>query len=139
MTFEDARPFLEQNHRSVVTTHRRNGATQISIVSSGAMNGAAVFVSRSDSAKLTNLRRAPRCTVMTTKADWSGYAVVEGKAEIQDWDSVDAKDLRLLLRDAYMACGDTEHPNWQEFDRVMMEERRAVVLVHPEHVYGLFR
>ena len=78
--------------RGVVTTHRRNGATQISIVSSGAMNGAAVFVSRSDSAKLTNLRRAPRCTVMATKADWSGYAVVEGKAEIQDWDSVNAKD-----------------------------------------------
>ena len=66
-------------------------------------------------------------------------AVVEGKAEIQDWDSVNAKDLRLLLRDAYKACGDTEHPNWQEFDKVMMEERRAVVLVHPEHVYGLFR
>ena len=139
MTFEDVRPFFEQNHRGVVTTYRRNEATQVSIVASGAMEGAIVFVSRGDSAKLANLKRDPRCTVMATQADWSSYAVVEGNAEIRGWDNMDPEELRLLLRDAYSACGDTEHPNWNEFDRVMREERRAVVLVRPEHGYGLFR
>ncbi len=78
MTFEDIKPFFEQNHRGVVTTRRRNGAVQASIVASGVMGDAVVFVSRGDSAKIANIKRDPGCTVMATKADWSSYAVWRG-------------------------------------------------------------
>lgn len=139
MTFEDIKPFFEQNHRGVVTTRRRNGAVQASIVASGVMGDAVVFVSRRDSAKIANIKRDPGCTVMATKADWSSYAVVEGTAEIRGWDNLDPEQLRLLLRDAYRACGSSEHPDWEEYDRVMRDERRSVVLVKPSHVYGMIR
>ena len=86
-----------------------------------------------------NLRRDPRCSVLTVKPDWSEYAVVEGTAEIHSWDNTDPDKIRLLLRDVYRACGGGEHSDWDECDRVMKRERRAVVMVKPSHVYGLWR
>jgi hypothetical protein len=31
---------------------------------------------------------------------------------------------------------DSEYPNWDEYDRAMIDERRAVIIVVPEHIYG---
>ena len=138
MTIDDVRSFLEENHRGVVTTFRKNGAGQMSILLCGFYRGGVVFVVRGDTAKLANLRRDPRCTVLAVKPDWSEYAVVEGTAEISSWDNTGAEEIRLLLREAYRACGG-EHPDWNEYDRVMRQDKRAVVMVRPSHVYGLRR
>jgi hypothetical protein len=40
-----------------------------------------------------------------------------------------------LLREVFTAAGG-EHDNWAEYDRVMAEQRRTVVLVEPGRVYG---
>ncbi len=139
MTFADALPFLRGNHRGVVTTYRKDGAAQMSILLCGEHHGKVVFVVRGNTAKLANLRRDPRCSVLSVKPDWSEYVVVEGVAETRSWDNTDAEELRLFLREAYRACGGGEHPNWEGYDRVMKQERRAVVLVQPERIYGLRR
>ena len=139
MNIDHIRPFLEANHRGVVTTFRKSGAAQISILLAGFYKETVVFVVRGDTAKLANLRRDPRCSVLTVKPDWSEYAVVEGTAEIHSLDNTDPEKIRLLLRDAYRACGGGEHSDWDEYDRVMKQERRAVVMVKPSHVYGLWR
>ena len=136
MTIDRVHSFLEQNHSGVVTTFRKNGAAQMSILASGSYREAAVFVVKGNTAKLANLRRDPRCTVLTVKPDWSGYAVVEGTAEIHSRDNTDPEELRILLREAYRACGGSEHPDWEEYDQVMKRERRAVIMVRPSHGYG---
>ena len=59
MTLDDIRPFLEAEHHGVVTTFRRNGTAQMSIVASGIYRDQAVFVARGDTAKLGNLTRGP--------------------------------------------------------------------------------
>jgi len=112
MTLDDVRPFLEENHRGVVTTFRRSGAAQMSILASGLYQESAVFVVSGNTAKLANLKRDPRCTVLTLRPDWSEYVVVEGDAEIHSWDNTEYEELRLLLRRAYTACGGGEHPDW---------------------------
>ena len=43
--------------------------------------------------------------------------------------------LRLLLREVFTAAGGT-HDDWDEYDRVMAEQRRTVVLVAPSRVYS---
>ena len=78
MNIDHIRPFLEVNHRGVVTTFRKSGATQISILLAGFYQETVVFVVQGNTAKLANLRRDPRCSVLTVKPDWSEYAVVEG-------------------------------------------------------------
>ena len=56
-----------------------------------------------------------------------------------DYDNTDAEILRPLLREVYMACSDTEHPDWNEYDQAMVKQKAVIVLVSPEKTYGLLR
>jgi PPOX class probable F420-dependent enzyme len=127
----------------VVNTLRPDGSVQSSVVNAGVLEppgggGAVVgLVAMGGSRKLANLRADPRITVVV-RAGWR-WATVEGDVEIigpdDPRDGVDAEGLRLLLRDVFVAAGGT-HDDWDEYDRVMAEGRRAAVLVRPRHVYG---
>lgn len=140
MEFEEARPFLESNHRGVITTMQRNGAMQNSIVVCGAYQGKAAFVSvRGSSAKVRNLRREPGCTVMAVDDGWRGCVVVEGEARLYDYRNTDKEEMRQMLRQVYRACGDKDHPDWEEYDRAMVTQDAVVVLVEPQRVYGQLR
>lgn len=137
MEFEEVRPFMESNHQGVITTQQRNGASQVSIVVCGAYQGNAAFVSvRGNSAKIRNLRRDPHCTVLAVTPDWRRYAAVQGEATLYDQKNTDAEELRVLLREVYRACGDKDHPDWDEYDRAMVEQDGVVVLVKPDWIYG---
>jgi hypothetical protein len=76
---------------------------------------------------------------VTFRKGWL-WATVEGCAELagpddpQPW-LTDAEQLRLLLREVFTAAGGT-HDDWDEYDRVMAEQRRTVVLVAPTRVYS---
>jgi len=135
MEFADVTPFLQEQHRGVVTTFKKSGLAQMSILVCGPYKGTVAFVIRSDTAKLVNLRRDPRCSVLVVKSDWSDYAVLSGRATIHDWSDTDHETLRVMLREVFIAAGGN-HDNWGEYDRVMREERRAVIMVKPEIVFG---
>ena len=51
MEFEEAARFMQTFHRGVVTTTKKNGAGQMSILSSGPYKGGAAFVARGSTAK----------------------------------------------------------------------------------------
>lgn len=88
--------------------------------------------------KLPNLRVRPQLAA-TFRSGWM-WATAEGRAELagpddgQPW-LADAEQLRLLLREVFTAAGGT-HDNWDEYDRVMAEQGRTVVLVTPTRVYS---
>lgn len=137
MDFEQARTFLKNNHRGVVTTFQRNGAAQSSIVVCGAYQDYLALVSvRGKSAKVRNLRRDPRCTVTATAADWRNYVVVEGKATLLDYHNTDAEEMRQKLREVFRVCGDGDHSDWEEYDRAMREQDGVIVLITPDRIYG---
>lgn len=140
MDFEDVRPFLETHHRGVIATRRPNGATHSSIVVCGAYDGHAAFVSvYPRSQKIRNLRRDPNCTVLAVTEDWRQWASIEGQAKLFDYSNMDAEEMRVMLREVYMSCSDTEHPDWDEYDQAMIDQEAVIVLVAPERVYGLLR
>lgn len=126
----------------VVTTLRGDGSAQSSVVNAGVMphplTGEQVvgLVAIGGARKLDNLRADPRVTVVA-RAGWQ-WATVEGDAEIIGPDDphpdVDAEGLRTLLRDIFRSAGGT-HDDWDTYDRVMAEERRAAVLVAPRRTY----
>ena len=64
---------------------------------------------------------------------------VEGNAKLLDSGNTGGEELRLLLRDVYRACGGGEHPDWDEYDKVMLEQGAVVVRVTPERAYGFIR
>jgi PPOX class probable F420-dependent enzyme len=127
---------------AVISTARADGTIQSSLVNAGVLadpdTGQQVvgFVTYGP-AKLANLRARPQVTV-TFRAGWE-WAAVEGRARIIGPDDpapgVDAERLRLLRREVFIAAGGT-HDDWDEYDRVMAAERRAVVLVTPTRIYS---
>ena len=133
---EIVKKFVSENHRAVLTTFRRNGAAQMSIVTTGAYSDGAAFTTTEDRAKLSNLKRDPRCSLLVSHESWWGYVVLEGRARVMAPDNTGAEELRLALRDVYRAASGEEHPDWDEYDRAMVDDRRAAVVVVPEHVYG---
>ena len=133
---ESVKKFVSENHRAVLTTFRRNGAAQMSIVTTGAYSDGAAFTTTEDRAKLANLKRDPRCSLLVSHESWWGYVVLEGRARVMAPDNTDAAELRLALRDVYRAASGEEHSDWDEYDRAMVDDRRAAVVVVPEHVYG---
>ena len=133
---DEARRFLSDNHMSVLSTTRRDGGTQMSIVTAGLYGDGMAFTTTVDRAKYKNLRRHPRASLLVSKNDWWGYLVLEGEATVLAPDNTDADELRLALRDVYRAAADREHPDWDEYDRAMADEGRAAVIIVPEKVYG---
>ena len=135
MLSESTKTFVGENHHGVLTTFRRSGAAQMSLILCAAYDDGVAFTTPGDRAKLRNLRRDPRCTLIVSQDDWWGYVVLEGQAKIMEADNMDAGELSDALREVYRRLGG-EHPDWDEYDRAMVEERRAVVVVVPEHIYG---
>ncbi len=128
---------------AVVSTVRADATVQASLVNVGllphpATGEPALGFTTYGKVKLANLRERPQLAV-TFKNGWQ-WATVEGRAELAGPDDAqpwlkDADQLRLLLRDVFTAAGGT-HDDWDEYDRVMAKERRAVVLIAPTRVYS---
>jgi PPOX class probable F420-dependent enzyme len=126
----------------VISTLRSAGSIQSSLVNAGVLphpaTGQTILgFATAGRIKLANLRARPQITA-TFRNGWR-WAAVEGLAELagpddpQPW--LDAEGLRQLRREIFTAAGG-EHDNWDEYDRVMSEERWTPVLIRPERIYS---
>ena len=136
MLSANVKEFVSANHQAVLTTFRKNGAAQMSIVTVGAYGDGVGFTTTEDRAKFHNLVRNPRCSLLVSKSDWWGYVVLEGQAKVLRRGESDDDELRDALRGIYRAASGQEHPDWEDYDRAMVADRRAAIIVVPEHVYG---
>jgi len=127
---------------AIVSTLRADSTIQSSLVNAGVLDHPSTSVPvlafvTYGRVKIANIRARPQVTT-TFKNGWQ-WATVEGNAELagpddpQSW--LDPERLRLLLRDVFTAAGG-RHLDWDEYDRVMAEQRRTVVLVTPTRVYS---
>jgi PPOX class probable F420-dependent enzyme len=142
-TLDDAVELGAREHGlAVISTLRADGTIHSSVVNAGVMRHPLVehpvlgFVTYGK-VKLANLRVRPQLTA-TFRSGWQ-WVAVEGYAELIGPDDphaeIDAERLRLLLRQAFSAAGG-RHDNWAEYDRVMVEQGRTLVLIEPTRIYG---
>ncbi|ORM30650.1 TIGR03618 family F420-dependent PPOX class oxidoreductase [Williamsia sp. 1135] len=142
-TVEDAVALSrDDNGLAIVATLRADNTIQSSMVNVGLLphpdTGESVlgFVTYGK-VKLNNLRARPQVTT-TFRQDWK-WATVEGTAEIagpedpQPW--LDDERLRGLRREVFIAAGGT-HDDWDEYDRVMAQQGRAVIFISITRVYS---
>ena len=135
MKIHHAMEFVGRHHRGVLATVRSNGLPQMSNIVYSAIDGA-VWVSVTDGrAKTANLRRDPRAVLHVSTDDFTGYVVMECDAELTevalDPDDATIAELRRLFRNV-----SGEHPDWDEFDRAMIDDGRLLVKLYPVHCYG---
>jgi hypothetical protein len=137
---DDVRTLAAGDHNlAVFVTSRADGAPQVSVVSAGVIDdpvdGApgVGIVAAGGSLKLRLLRRVGRATVVFKHGfQWAG--VSGGVRLIGPDDGAEyGLDVPATIRAVFEAAGGT-HENWDEFDRVMAEERRCAVFVRADSI-----
>ncbi len=131
-----AAEFLAGNHKAVLSTFRGNGQAQLSVVMTGPFRGGVGVSVTETRAKYKNLKRDSRCSLLVSKDDWWGFLVLEGTAEIIDATNSSDEQRLAALRELYEAISGEPHPDWAKYDAAMIEDRRAVVVVKPDRIYG---
>ena len=130
------------HHLGALAALKRDGRPQLSMVNYAfdpeAGGGPLVRVSVVDGrAKVANLRRDPRASLLVTSDDGWSYAVLEGDAELspvaraQDDPTVDE------LVELYRTIRGQDHPDWAEYRAAMVADGRLVLGIRVDRVYGL--
>lgn len=122
----------------VLATIKRNGRPQLSNVNYAyEPERRLIRISVTDDrAKTANLRRDSRASFHVSSADGWSYAVVEGTAELSPV-AVDPHDDTVAeLIDVYRAVRG-EHPDWDDYRQAMVADRRIVLRLPVERVYGM--
>lgn len=125
-------------HNGVLVTLKRDARPQLSNITYVVGSDGLIRVSVTDGrAKAANLRRDPRASLYVTRPDFWAYFVIEATAELSP-PAASPHDATVdELVDVYRAA-QGEHPDWEEYRRVMVEDRRLVVRLHPERAYGMW-
>ncbi len=129
--------FLHDNPQGVMTSFRRNGMPQLSIVTVYPRDGGVGVSITENRMKFKNLLRDPRCSLLVSHADWwSGFLVFEGTVELTHSGNTDPEKLRLARRSIFSATTRRRSRDWDEYDRIANEDKRVAMLLRPHHVYG---
>lgn len=122
---EPARRFLSDHHRAVLVTRRADGSLQSSPVAATMDGEGRVLVStREGLAKERNVTRDPRVSLCVVSDEWWGpWVHVDGQAEV-----VRQPEALDLLEDYYRRTAG-EHPDWDEYRRAMVTDRRVVLRI----------
>jgi PPOX class probable F420-dependent enzyme len=133
----DPRELLAQARIGVLATIKANGLPQLSPVTpSYDQQADIVYVSMTDGrAKTANLRRDPRAAIEVTSADGWAWATAEGTVTLTGPGTDPHGPEVEALVDYYRAAAG-EHPDWDEYRSVMVSDRRVLMTLAVERVYG---
>jgi PPOX class probable F420-dependent enzyme len=123
MDVADALAFLRANHNGVIATTRSDGSTQMSPITVGVDSEDRVVVSSRETAyKVRQLRARPRAALCAFTERFIGdWVQVEGPVEV-----LSMPDALEPLVDYYRDISG-EHPDWDEYRRVMVEDQRVLI------------
>jgi PPOX class probable F420-dependent enzyme len=125
-------------HRwGVLATIKRDGRPQLSNVGYAfdAEEGLVRVSVTADRVKTRNLQRDPRVGLHVASRDFWTWVVVEGTAELTAV-AADPHDATVEELITYYRGTAGEHPDWDDYRRAMVADRRLVVRFRPEHAYG---
>jgi PPOX class probable F420-dependent enzyme len=138
MTAEfDPYALLADSRLGVLATIKRDGRPQLSPVTPFYDRGAGLIqVSMTDGrAKTANLRRDPRAALEVTSPDGWAWATAEGTATLTGpGTDPNGPEVEALVRYYRSAAG--EHPDWDEYRSAMVSDRRVLMTMTVDRVYG---
>ena len=124
-----------------LATLKRDGRPQLSMINitfdpAASLLRASITDGR---AKVANLRRDPRASVLVHSRDGWSYAVLEGDVELSPVARAEDDATVEELVEVYRAVRGEDHPDWADYRRAMVQDRRLVLRLHVERVYGLIQ
>ncbi|MFF5244979.1 PPOX class F420-dependent oxidoreductase [Streptosporangium sp. NPDC000095] len=133
----DPRALLAESRLGVLATIKSDGRPQLSpVMPFYDPEAKVVYVSMTEGrAKTANLRRDPRATLEVTAPDGLAWATAEGTATLTGpGNDPHGPEVEALVRYYRLAAG--EHPDWDEYRAVMVSDRRVLMVMTVDHVYG---
>lgn len=129
---------LADNALGVLATIKRDGRPQLSNVSYRFdPRTPAIEVSITEPrAKTRNLRRDPRASLLVSSPDGWSYAVAEGNAVLSPPAAAPDDDTVESLITLYRNIAG-EHPDWDDYRRAMVLDRRVLLRLPIAHLYGM--
>ena len=119
--------FIRPRHHLIVTTRRLDGSLQSSPVSGGVdPDGRIVVSSYPERAKVTNIRRDPRVSVLVLSDDFGGpWVQVETTGTVIDLPEA----VEPLVE--YFRSISGEHPDWAEYRQAMIDQGKCLLRLEP--------
>ena len=129
---------ISGNSLGVLATIKRDGRPQLSNVSYwfDARHTALQVSVTEPRAKTRNLRRDPRASIHVSADDGWSYAVAEGDAVLTPPAAAPDDDTVEGLIALYRNIAG-EHPDWDDYRRAMVDERRVLLTLPITHLYGM--
>ena len=116
--------FVAPRHRGVLLTTRSDGRPQSSLVTMGLSRGEILISTYPERAKVHNVRRDPRVSVVVMSDEFNGEWVhVDGTARV-----VDLPDAVEELVE-YFRCISGEHSDWDEYREAMVRQGKCLIRV----------
>ncbi|MEX5636186.1 PPOX class F420-dependent oxidoreductase [Parafrankia sp. FMc2] len=131
------RTLLAESRLGVLATLKSDGRPQLSPVTPfyDPDAGTILISTREGLVKTANLRRDPRAALEVTSADGRAWATAEGTATLTGPGSdPHGPEVQALVTYYRSAAG--EHPDWNEYRSVMISDRRVLITITVQHVYG---
>jgi PPOX class probable F420-dependent enzyme len=133
----DPHTLIAESRLGVLATIKSNGVPQLSPVTPFYDRAAGlIYVSMTEGrAKTANLRRDPRAALEVTTPDGWGWATAEGRVTLTGPGSDPRGPEVEALVDYYRSAAG-EHPDWNEYRAVMVSDRRVLMAMSVDRVYG---
>jgi PPOX class probable F420-dependent enzyme len=139
MEIDRALDAARATNQSVLTTIRKDGRPQLSNVLHGVGDDGVIRISTTaDRAKYANLRRTPWAALHVNGESFWSYAVIEADVELSEVAAAPDDATVQELVDLYRSLSG-EHDDWGDYRRAMVADRRVVVRLRPNRVYGALR
>jgi PPOX class probable F420-dependent enzyme len=140
MDLPQAIEFARDRHAGVLVTIRRDGRPQLSnITYLMEPDGSTRISVTEDRAKTKNLRRDSRAELYVVGDTFWQYAVLDGTAQLSPPAAEPTDAVVEELVEIYRRVRGEDHPDWDDYRRAMVDERRVVLNFHPTTAYGMIR
>jgi len=128
---------VEHSKLGVLATIKSDGRPQLSPVLPFYDRAAGVVhvSSTMATAKVRNLLRDPRATLEVTSANGMEWAAVEGVVKVVG-PGTDPHGPEVEALVDYYRSAAGEHPDWDEYRAVMVADRRVLLTLSVDKVYG---
>jgi PPOX class probable F420-dependent enzyme len=133
----DPHTLIAESRLGVLATIKANGLPQLSPVTPFYDREAGViYVSMTEGrAKTANLRRDPRAALEVTSSDGWAWATAEGTVTLTG-PGTDPHGSEVEALVDYYRSAAGEHPDWDEYRAVMVSDRRVLMALTIDRVYG---
>ena len=136
MDLDKAITWASTTHHGVLITLRKDGRPQSSDIAYTVIGGKFCISATATRAKTINLLRDNRAVLHITSSETWSYISFDGIAEITQTAQQPEDSVCKELAKVFSAIQKKQHPNWDEFNQAMINDKRLVIRFVPDSAVG---